>query len=148
MLNFYGKLVANLSSTLEQVHKLLMKDASWEWSTEQQQVFEKNKNRLQSSNFLVHYDPKKELVVSCDAPPMVWAVLAHVVKHGSEKPVAYASRTLSTTERNYGYLDKDALTVVFPVKKFHQFLFGRQFYKIYTDHKPLLGCLALNEPHL
>ena len=88
MLNFYGKLVANLSSTLEQVHKLLMKDASWEWSTEQQQVFEKNKNRLQSSNFLVHYDPKKELVVSCDAPPMVWAVLAHVVKHGSEKPVA------------------------------------------------------------
>ena len=78
---------------------------------------------------------------------MVWAVLAHVVKHGSEKPVAYASRTLSTTERNYGYLDKDALTVVFAAKKFHQFLFGRQF-KIYTDHKPLLGCLALNEPHL
>ena len=54
--------------------------------------------------------------------------------------MAYASRTLSTTERNYGHLDKEALAVVFAVKKFHQFMYGRHF-KIYTDHKPLLGLL-------
>ena len=51
--------------------------------------------------------------------------------------MAYASRTLPTTERNYGHLDKKALAVVFAVKKFHQFLYGPHF-KIYTDHKPLL----------
>ena len=62
------------------------------------------------------------------------------MEDGLEKPVAYASRTLSTVERNYGHLDKEALAVVFAVKKFHQFLFGRHF-KIYTDHKPHLGLL-------
>ena len=62
------------------------------------------------------------------------------MENGSERPVAYASRTLSTAERNFGHLDKEALAVVFAVKKFHQFLYGRHF-KIYTDHKPLLGLL-------
>ena len=89
----------------------------------------------------MHYDPEKELVVSCGASPYgTGAVLAHVMKDGSEKSVAYASRTLSTTGKNYGHLDKEALAVVFAGKKFDQFLFGRHF-KIYTDHKPLAGLL-------
>ena len=141
MLNFYGKFMPNLSSILEPLHSLLRKDVVWKWEVEQQEAFDKAKNQLQSSDVPVHYDPEKELVVSCDASPYgVGAVLSHVMEDGSERPVAYASSTHSTAERNYGHLDKEALAVVFAVKKFHQFLYGRHF-KIYTDHKPLLGLL-------
>ena len=141
MLNFYGKFVPNLSSILEPLHSLLRKDVVWKWEVEQQEAFDKAKNQLQSSDVLVHYDSEKELVVSCDASPYgVGAVLSHVMEGGSERPVAYASSTHSTAERNHGHLDKEALAVVFAVKKFHQFLYGRHF-KIYTDHKPLLGLL-------
>ena len=140
MFNFYGKFIPNLSSILEPLHSLMRKDVVWKWEVEQQ-AFDKAKNQLQSSDVLVHYDPEKELVVSCDASPYgVGAVLSHVMEGGSERPVAYASSTHSTAERNYGHLDKEALAVVFAVKKFHQFLYGRHF-KIYTDHKPLLGLL-------
>ena len=61
----------------------------------QQEAVDKTKNQLQSSNVLVHYDPEKELVVSCDASPHgVGAVLSHVMEDGSsERPVAYASLT-------------------------------------------------------
>ena len=52
-------------------------------------------------------------MVSCDALPYgVGAVLSDVMEDGSEGPVAYASRTLSTAERNHGHLDKEALAVV------------------------------------
>ena len=70
-----------------------------------------------------------------------------MIPDGSERPVAYASRTLSTAERNYGHLDKEASAVAFAVKKFHQFLYGRHF-KIYTDHKPLLGLLHPEKPSM
>ena len=54
MLNFYGKFMPDLLSTLEPLHKLLRKDICWKWGTEQQEAFDLAKNRLQSSDALVH----------------------------------------------------------------------------------------------
>ena len=155
MLNFCGKFIPNLSSILEPLHSLLRKDVVWKWEVEQQEAFDKAKNQLQSSDVLVHYDPEKELVVSCDASPYgVGAVLSHVMEDGSERPVAYASRTLSTAERNYGHLQswtKVLGTVLqysyfsvfsrFPLKRVHpfrNFLVGRPLptlYKVETWKK-------------
>ena len=59
MLNFYGKFMPDLSSTLEPLHELLRKDICWKWGAEQQEAFDKAKNRLRSSDVLVHYDPER-----------------------------------------------------------------------------------------
>ena len=54
----------------------------------------------------------------------------------SEQPAAYASCTLSPAERKYAQIGKEALGIVFRVKHFHQYLYGRKFI-ILSDHKPL-----------
>ena len=54
----------------------------------------------------------------------------------TERPIGYASRTLSPAERKYAQLDKEALSIVFGVKLIHQYLYGRKF-TILSDHKPL-----------
>eukprot|EP00731_Ephydatia_muelleri_P001907 Em0001g1907a len=64
-------------------------------------------------------------------------LIAHIMDDGSERPVGYASRSLSQAEKGYSQLDKEALAIVFGVTKFNSYLYGCPF-TIYSDHKPLM----------
>ena len=66
--------------------------------------------------------------------------MSHRMPDGAERPVAYASRTLSPAEKKYAQIEREGLALVFAVTHFHKYLYGRRF-EIQTDHKPLLGLL-------
>ena len=90
---------------------------------------------------LTHYDPGVPLKLAGDASSDgLGAVLSHVFPQGTEKPVAFASRPLSNAKKNYAQIDKEALAIVWAVRKFRNYIFGRRF-TIATDHEPLTSIL-------
>ena len=142
LLNYYVKFLPNLSTTLHPLNSLLQQGRPWKWSSECKHAFQDAKDTLTSSHLLVHYDPALPLKMAADASAYgMGAVISHVMPDGAERPIAYASKTLSPSERNYAQLEKEALALIFGVKRFHQYLFGRKFTMV-TDHKPLMAILG------
>ncbi|KRY52595.1 Transposon Tf2-9 polyprotein [Trichinella britovi] len=145
LLNFYHSFLRNKATVAEPLHRLLDKETKWKWTKTHKKAFNKTKQLLSSDCVLTHYDVKKPLVLICDASPVGnGAVLCHQMPNGKEAPIAFYSRTLTSTERNYAQIDKEALAIIASVKKFHDYLYGRSF-RIITDHKPLLGIFAPNK---
>lgn len=136
LLNYYGKFIPNLSTNLVDLYYLLKKDVKFEWSASCQSAFEKCKSLILKHNLLELYDPDKPIVIATDASPYgVGAILSHLV-NGVEKPVLFVSSTLSPAERNYSQLHREALAIVFGIKKFHKYIYGHEFV-IQTDHQAL-----------
>ena len=146
MLNYYSCYIPIVTSILAPLHKLLVKDTPWEWSDTHEESWNKAKAALHSSKLLVHYSLERDIVIACDASPYgLGCVISHILEDGTEHPIPYASHTLSPVEKIYSQLDKEAAAVMFGVRKFHTYLYGRRF-KIYTDLKLLLGLLQSNKP--
>ena len=73
--------------------------------------YEKCKAGLSSDALLVHYDVKRDLRLACDVSSYgLGAVISHVMDDGHERPIAFASRTLSASEKNYAQVEKEALS--------------------------------------
>ena len=141
-MHYYGKFIPHLSALLHPLNQLLKANTTWFWSDSCEQAFQEAKQKLASAPVLVHYDLSLPLRLAGDASQYgIGAVISQVGPNGDEQPVAYASRTLSTPEKNYSQIEKEALSLIFGLHKFHQYLYARNF-TIVTDHKPLLAILG------
>ena len=136
--NYYGRFLPNLSTTLAPLYQLLKKNTTWSWGDKQEQAFQSVKTQLSSAAVLAHYDPQQKLLLTCDASPYgLGAVLSHRLDDGTDRPIAFTSRSLSPPEKKYSQLDKEALAIIFGITRFRQYLLGRHF-TICSDHKPLM----------
>lgn len=142
LLNYYRKFLLNLATIIQPLNDLLQKNARWRWTVKCTEAVKAAKKLLLTSNMLTHYDPTMPLKLAADASQYgLGAVISHVLPNGEEKPIAFSSRSLGKSEKNYSQIDKEALALVYGVRKFHTYLYGRKF-TLVTDHKPLMSILG------
>ena len=95
------------STVLAPLYGLLWGDVVWKWTEAEQSAFVRCKDLLTSDQVLAHYDPSLPLTLACDASAYgIGAVIQHTMPIGEERPIAYASCTLSSAEEKYSQIDK------------------------------------------
>lgn len=94
----------------------------WEWSETHELAFQRLKHKITNAPILKYYNQEEEFKLQCDASDTgLGAALTQ-----SRKPVAFGSRALTPTERGYAQIEKECLAIVFLMKKFHQYTYGRK----------------------
>ena len=116
MINYHGKFIRNLSTILQPLNQLLQKNREFKWSSQCEQAFNKVKDSLSSSNVFVHYDPSLPVILENDTSQYgIGAVVLHCFLNGDERPIAYASRSLNSSKRNYSQIEKEGFAIIFGV---------------------------------
>jgi len=81
------------------------------------------KEKLMSATVLAHYNPDLPVHLAGNAYAYgVGSVISHIFPNGEEHSIAFTSRTLTSSEKNYSQLEKEALSLIFGLRKFHQYL--------------------------
>ena len=163
LLGYYRKFIPTLSRHIAPLTELLRaefksdkktrrrqgsptEDPKFAWGPRQEDAFIESNKLLQSDAVLVHFDPQKPVLLQTDASSYgLGAVISHILPDGSERPICFASRTLTASEKNYAQYEKEGLAIIFGLKKFHKYLQGRHF-SIVTDHKPLVALFGDKKP--
>ena len=118
------------------------------WETAQKDAFETIKRQLVSKPVLAIYDPQLQTKVIADASSYgIGAVMVQKHQEGTWKPVAFISRTLSSTEEKYAQIEKEALATTRACERLADYLIGKTFHNE-TNNKPLgplLGTKNLDE---
>lgn len=126
LINYYRKFVPDISMKLASLYELLGKGKEFVWSKECERTFEQSKLFISSEACLQLYNPKAETLILCDASPIgVAAVLVQKNEKNEERPVYYASKILNDTQKRYAQLHREGLAVVFGLKKFYKYIYGR-----------------------
>lgn len=123
---------------------LCRKNVTFKWDDECQTSFEALKNAIISHPVLQYPDfsESNQFILQTDASGYG---IGSVLCNSDGRPVAYASRSLNKAEKRYPIIEKELLAIVWAVKHFRPYLYGRNF-KIQTDHKPLIYLFGMRDP--
>ncbi|KAI7797754.1 hypothetical protein IRJ41_019638, partial [Triplophysa rosa] len=141
--SWFNKFLPNYATVVEPLRQMQRTDvqAPLQWNEETVESFETLKKMLESPALAI-YDPALPAFVSTDASDYgLGAVLTQLRSDGAERVIAFASRTLSTSERKYSMVEKEALACVWAVEKWRTYVWGRRF-TLRTDHQALTTLLS------
>ncbi|UYV66446.1 hypothetical protein LAZ67_4001706 [Cordylochernes scorpioides] len=143
--SYYRRFIKSFADITGPLNELLKKGKQFSWNDRQEDSFNNLKSALTSEPVLGHFDEAAPIYVHTDASGFGIGSVLVQLRDGCEQPIAYASRTLSKSEKNYSTTEKECLAVVWSISKFRPYLFGRHF-SVVTDHHSLCWLANLKDP--
>ena len=140
LVNFLNRYSPRLAELCSPLRSLILKDAHYKILQEHRRAFMDIKSEFRNRITLPYFDRDKRTILQTDASKKGFgAVILQ-----DDKPVYFASRSLTPAERNYQNLERECMAAIWGMEKFHFFLYGKEFL-LQTDQKPLT---AIFKKHL
>ena len=146
MAKYIGKSVPNLSEVAAPLRLLLKNDNVFMMQKAQLHAVNKLKSLITSTPILMFYDPNLPTLVQTASSSEGLGAMIEQSIDDQWFPIAFASRELSNSERDYEQIERDYLSVLFACEYFREYVYGREFV-VQNDHQPLKEFLsgAINE---
>ena len=134
LVNFLNRYTPRLAELCSPLRKLILKDSHYSPGDPEHAAFSAIKAEFKKKIILPYFDRNKQTILQTDASKKGFgAVILQ-----EEQPIYYALRALTSAEKNYQNLEREAQAAVWGMEKFHYFLYGRKFI-LQTDQKPLVS---------
>ena len=145
--SYYRRFIKEFAKIAHPLHALTCKGKVFVWTEECQSAFQDLKRKLVTAPVLAIPNFDKGFLLETDASIKgLGAVLSQQQKDDHMHPVAFASRALSTPEKNYSVTDLETLAVVWAVSHFHAYLYGHDV-EVRTDHSAVKAVLSTPSPN-
>ena len=139
LMNYVSAYIPNFAGKAAPLRDLLRKNVPYLWQEDHQTSFVELKHAISARSCLQYYNPLMQTTLEVDASQK--GLGACLLQQG--KPVAFASKSLSTAQSNYSNIERETLALVFGITRFHTYLFSSDFI-VHTDHKPIV--MICNKP--
>ena len=145
---YFRKYIAGFASLAAPLFRLTNKDVRFVWSSDSQLAFDRLKDALCTAPVLAlprFGDGAGEFILECDASDDAVGAVLLQTQDGEERVIAYGSKKMSKSEKNYGVTKKELLSVVVFVRQFHPYLVGKHF-SLRSDHASLQWLTQFKNP--
>jgi transposase InsO family protein len=133
--SYYRRFIRNFAKTADPLYEILAKSAKFNWTPKCQQAFESLKTSLINPPIMAYPNYDQTFKVYTDASNIGMGAVLMQLQGSKERVIAYASKSLSKSERNYSATKKEALALVWALRHFRPYLYKP--FKVYTDHYAL-----------
>ncbi len=146
--SYYRRFIHGYAKTAEPLHTLTQKNETFLWTPSCQAAFQILIQKLVETPVLAYPNFQEPFVLETDASIKgSGAVLSQRQGDGRMHPVAYASRALSPSEKNYSISELETLAVVWAINHYHAYLYGHEV-TVFTDHSAVKAILETLSPML
>ena len=143
--NYYRRFIKDFAKIASPLNQLLRKDHKFLWTDACEQAFKALKEALISAPILAFPDFKETFHLYTDASNKGVGVTLGQIQNGRKVAIAYAGRDFNSAEKNYSTTEREALAVIFGIKQFEPYLYGRKFI-LHTDHHSLKWLMSISDP--
>ncbi|GBM95588.1 Transposon Tf2-9 polyprotein, partial [Araneus ventricosus] len=143
--SWFRRYVPHFSEIARPLSDLTKKNKTWTWGEPERKAFESLKRMLISPPVLSQSDGSKPFIIRTDASSYALGAVLIQGEKLEEHVIEYASRLLSSAERNYSTTEREALAVVWALEKFRGYVENQEII-IASDHQPLKWLMSIKSP--